>query len=56
VIEGDIKRDLYIAAEMKNGMKNNEFNINYHPIYNLKVTNFPMQVFGHGFLYNNLKT
>lgn len=35
-MEGDIKRDLFIAAEMKTGLKNNEFYLNYQPVYDLK--------------------
>lgn len=35
-MEGDIKRDLLMTAEMKTGLKNNEFYLNYQPIYDLK--------------------
>lgn len=35
-MEEDIKRGLFIAAEMKTGLKNNEFYLNYQPVYDLK--------------------
>lgn len=35
-MEGDLKKNLLTAGEMKTGLKNKEFYLNYQPIYDLK--------------------